>query len=99
MKGLGCVMVWEKLWLVFPLVDVGSLQFIAQQSLAAETRGESFCSSAFLQQSIMPDSPPPECTGIPATTLEPIASMSNKLVSLLNIANEQSILRHCFCQI
>jgi hypothetical protein len=52
-------------------VDPGSLQFIAQQSRAAETRGELFCSNAFLQHGIMPDSAPPECVGTPASALPP----------------------------
>jgi hypothetical protein len=53
------------------LVGPGLLQFIAQQSRAAATCGELSCSKAFLQQSIMPDSPPLDGMGTPANTLPP----------------------------
>ena len=66
-------------------MDPGSLQFIAQQSRAAATLGESFFWSAFLQQSIIPDSLPPECIGVPASTLPPSVRTKTKDASRLGI--------------
>jgi hypothetical protein len=81
---LGSVPVWEKFWPELLFVDPGPLQFIAQQSRAASTCGESFCSSAFLQQSIIAGSPLPECNGVPAATLAARAKRSSRFVSFLN---------------
>jgi hypothetical protein len=77
----------EKLCTEFLLEDTGPLQFIAQQRRIAAKCGESCCSSAFLQQSIIiPDSGPPECSETPANTLPANAAIKIEDVIHLMIA-------------
>jgi hypothetical protein len=67
------------------------VQFTAQHNRAAATWDEPFCSSAFLQQSIMPDSLPSECMGIPAITPLPNVKTKTKDASRFVIVSTNSI--------